>query len=818
MTEKKSKPTTQKKVLDVQVTEIFVAHNAKRRAYIEQFSFSSVNFTQKHLGTLCGFFLIRDKSPWSAHIVNFLTAEIKKEYFGIAKRNIVNSFEAALHRGNRALAELVKSDSVDWLGTLDGVVCAFDKENIHFSVTGNGIILLLRDDELIDIGQGLASDLAPENPLKTFVDTANGRLLAGDKIIITSQELLTHVPFEQLQKNARNFSRDAFPQFVSTVLTNECDIATTIIIDVLEKTIRVVPRTAVSELDDDGDDDAVVDLPKNAFGADAFVETEPGEDPLLEEVDEKVDEMVHDENGEYVDKRTGHIYVKDEDGLPEQNAFSPFINQTKDFLSDASYATKKRTGKIHRRAIAVIIDLPEILLVLIKRIAPRTGTPTLPPEFPINDSQEKSLPAISEPAVQSFTDADPTHNEPSLYRKMRDQSKKTPAPHPASIAVTDENESQSYTDRARNVVRTAVRYIGAGSGYFWDAIVETAKKIFRRGATTIKTRVTARHENSTATHSSDAPSYFRRLSGYWRDMTTKTKLTALGIIAGIIIVPILWQSLRTPSDTSTTPQADIVIDTGVGEPEITPIVQSAAAIVSEEADSIGVFKIDTGILVAHDQELTQIDDSQTTQKVALPSDSGSLVHATYMEDLKFLFFITDSDKLYSYSPLTGEFTPQTITPAIASADVEALSAYTSYLIYTHENKVTRYTRTSDGFDQPRERLDSAQDLSDLSSQSVDGSIYIVNDKKLLIIEGGVVVDRTLPGGITPTLVFAANGGTFVWVMDTSSKTLYAMNKETLTEEKRIDDPLFEDATALVVDEANNTVYFTTSADTRKISY
>lgn len=72
-------------LLDVKVSDVFVVQNSKKRAFVEQFNHKGINFTQKKLGTLFGFFIVRDFSSSSANIVNFLTAEIKKEYFAFPK-------------------------------------------------------------------------------------------------------------------------------------------------------------------------------------------------------------------------------------------------------------------------------------------------------------------------------------------------------------------------------------------------------------------------------------------------------------------------------------------------------------------------------------------------------------------------------------------------------------------------------------------------------------------------------------------------------------------------------------------------------------
>ena len=65
----------------------------------------------------------------------------------------------------------------------------------------------------MDISEGLASDEAKQHPLKTFVDISNGQLAAGDKIIITSPELL------DLISNSKDTSQNSI---VEKIISMSC--------------------------------------------------------------------------------------------------------------------------------------------------------------------------------------------------------------------------------------------------------------------------------------------------------------------------------------------------------------------------------------------------------------------------------------------------------------------------------------------------------------------------------------------------------------------------------------------------------------------
>ena len=332
MTQKKKKCIKKNMLLDIDVSDVFVVKNSRKRAFIEYFNYSSVNFTQKNLGTILGFFIVRNETPLSENIVNFLASEVKKKYFSPIQKPIEEKFESTLRHINRALEEIANVGNVEWLGHIDGAVCAIDEKSIYFSVTGNAHILLLRDQTLMNISEGLASAGAAEYPLKTFVDISNGNLYEGDKIIITSQELLDLISFEELQKNAIRFGQENFIQFIQTVLTNECAIATTTIVDVTcKKQPQLTPFQEPKP------------IPTNLFDATAF--NKKGDEPSLPPTKHLGDKLpqIQDKPKEYTDPRTGHIHIQDEgEEMPQKPSFVLLLQEKSADIYDAlkTYTTK----------------------------------------------------------------------------------------------------------------------------------------------------------------------------------------------------------------------------------------------------------------------------------------------------------------------------------------------------------------------------------------------------------------------------------------------------------------------------------------------
>ncbi|HDH07478.1 MAG TPA: hypothetical protein ENG89_00465, partial [Candidatus Moranbacteria bacterium] len=291
------------------ISTILVANDKDLRPYIELFEYTGENIVQQQLGTLLGTFEIRDDSEDSAYIVNFLTSVAKKEYFINTKRPAAESFEAALHKVNLALSELANHGNVSWLGKLDAAICVLERNYFHFSVAGNAKVLLLRNNIITDISEDLASDESEPHPIKTFTNISSGKLEKDDKLIITGEDLFHVFSLTEIKKGASRFDNEKFVQFIKTALINELEIAGTIIINVFKEKL---------------DTEQVDEKPKkekkgilNAFSEKAF------ENPKTPEIIQGEDKK---KKIEYIDQKTGHIYVKGEyRGRGEDNFFNNLL-------------------------------------------------------------------------------------------------------------------------------------------------------------------------------------------------------------------------------------------------------------------------------------------------------------------------------------------------------------------------------------------------------------------------------------------------------------------------------------------------------------
>ena len=348
MQRKATENYSQKQELRTIVTDIFVVNQHKYRPYIELFHYAPTNITEQKFGTLLGFFHVRDYSDDSAYVVNFLTSVIKKEYFSKMQRSPAESFEAALQKVNIALAELAKHDNVSWLGKIDAAACALVGNTVHFSVSGDARFLLLRKNILSDISDGLASEEATENPMKTFLDVASGQMEDGDKIIATTPELFTLFSLAELSRNAQRFSSNDFSQFITTALTNELTLAGTIVVDVTKTTPPVMqerkplPVTATA----------------NAFSSTSFTKATRKEKQSKKDPSEE-------NASDYIDQRTGHIYIHENTENPQERGqtVSPTMFSAREHASDI--VRDVRASMTHG-----LIVIKESSIHFLKRVGP----------------------------------------------------------------------------------------------------------------------------------------------------------------------------------------------------------------------------------------------------------------------------------------------------------------------------------------------------------------------------------------------------------------------------------------------------------------
>lgn len=187
--------------------------------FTNSFNYHSDDYFHKNTGSLFGVIQVSDHSKNSEYLPNLLTSIIKKSFYSHSKKTTEENFEASLKKANLALADLAEHDIVEWNNNLQAMVGVFNNSSILFTQVGNILILLGRDDRLINLSEPISS--ANIHPIKTFKDVVVGEVQSDDKIIIATSAILDIFNMEDLSRLFKTFSSKEFDELLLKTITKE---------------------------------------------------------------------------------------------------------------------------------------------------------------------------------------------------------------------------------------------------------------------------------------------------------------------------------------------------------------------------------------------------------------------------------------------------------------------------------------------------------------------------------------------------------------------------------------------------------------------
>lgn len=789
---KSSEKNGQSTVLEKFPTEILVARGRSFEPFVKTFIQSGENVSSLDLGTLVGVFEVDERSEDSAYIVNFLASVAKKEYFGNPRRGAVESFEAALHKVNLALAELVKHGNVAWLGSFHGVIGAFEKGGMHFSATGQGSILLLRNDTLTDIGEGLASDEASVHPIKTFIEISSGRLLAGDRIIFSSPELLRLFSQEDLIKNALRMDEGQFDQFLKTALVNELDMAGTIVMHIKEGT--QAPKKAPEKKPEPVRAASTI---QNVFSQSAF--SKKASEAQAET--EKDASAAEEPQSEYIDSKTGHIYVQGND--PIEPAAHPALERLSLFSQEigaslrASVGTQSKWFRKMRKQSAIALaestesmqsaadrmfaafrrclanrkrirkeqDEQRALTIETKPPIAATTPPVAPPLDAIRPAPEQPSPTtpIAPPTAPIPEEVEiPLFIREKLaafYRKEHAQSAQ-PSPETATIEVheTAVISVTPISEKAVLIVSSVFRSVRPVAASVASTTTKLGGQLLRNTLKTAKKSVSA-------------------LSA----LPPKRRLIVLGSSLALLGAAGTFALLS-----NDTPES-------VSAPAPEPAETAAAPAYVEEKNAKQLNALTTilrrnGITDAvtlHGQAYAissqSIYDISGDREYQIPSGSGQVVLSTPMDDLRLIFLYTDQGKLFAWSPISRTFAENTLTLP-QGARVQSIGTYLTYL-YTLDGmsgQIYRFPRADGGFGTPASWLRESLTTDEHARMAVSESIFASSDGASLKRFFRGRPDKDLETTHTPlsiTSIASRSDVSAAYALDTVSGRIIIWNKD-----------------------------------------
>lgn len=735
-------------VLEKNFREIVVGSGRSQEPYVIAFHYASDNVSGSPLGTLFGFFEVEIHDQDAAYIVNFLASVAKKEYFANPRRSPIESFEAALHKINVALAEIVKHGNVSWLGHLHGAIGAASENSLNFSVTGEGELYLAREESLRSISEGLAETGDEPHPLKTFTEVSSGDLHDGDLIFALSPSIWSLFSPEDLRRSLNRLGPAGFEQFLRTALVNELPVAA----------VALLTCSSPVELKKVSAKEAVSRKPAislgNVWSDRPFTEAleaktdQPAEKTPASSMDAKPEE--------YTDKKTGHIYVQaSSDEMFEETdnhwkerweLYSQELGVKLRSLQVSARKMSRRTSKESTLAIGALMGQ---LAAGNRSIGRRARTLKRAAQSRWENYQqeriEKKRTALLEAIRQDI-------DEPLAEAESEEPSERAiPSPSPLQPSMPERVIQPS--DRVRKFFNREPRPEVSVSDWVREQSADLGKRI-----PVITSAVSPAFEKLMHFLKSAviriSRQFFELIGGFRLFWNARSSKQLWLLVGGATLCLGLLAYFVWPNDTVQPTEAPIVateeapiapVFPPASEPKATLLSTSRSLSSLADGTRVVAFTpINVLPFLVTDRSVVNL---ATQESVPAPEP---IRLAAAMDDLDSIFLIAASGTLYNYSIATKQFAQNTL-PLPVGAKIDAIGAYLTYLYALDRDRGTlqRFPRTEGGFGAPANWLKESITLSADGSMAIFENVALtLKNKEPALYSRGVRSSAAFAGTVT----------------------------------------------------------------------
>lgn len=182
---------------------IYQNPKSKKNSVCGVFSYEAMNIEDAQLGNL---YLVgkisnipKKKYKNSDFLLNLLASAIKREFYSNHQRSSLAALESALQSANIYLSDFAKKGHKEWIGNLHFACLVFFENNIHVGQSGSIIAQLFRSGTMSNISRKFQNAEEPE-PIKTFSNIASGKIEKGDKIIVSTSDILDVLPAQKIKE------------------------------------------------------------------------------------------------------------------------------------------------------------------------------------------------------------------------------------------------------------------------------------------------------------------------------------------------------------------------------------------------------------------------------------------------------------------------------------------------------------------------------------------------------------------------------------------------------------------------------------------
>jgi hypothetical protein len=636
------------------ISQIQATRGRDAEHFIKIFRHEGDNVASATLGTLLGVFEIEDTSEDSKYIVNFLFSVAKNEYFCNPRREVIESFEAALHKINVALAEIVKHGNIRWLGKFHGTIAVLERNTIHLSAAGDGRIYLARNDSLSHISEGLASPEAADRPIKTFIEISSGQLIPGDRLLFLLPKAIEIISEPILERHAGQMNQERLSQFLRTAMINKLERGGAIIVDIEEAPPQSEPSTQTARKTPEKKSS----LP-NYFSETAFEKQR--KESIATALSEEHTRQETSPEPEYTDTKTGHIYVQG-DHKELSSEPSRIIQYSESFFYFSQKAIKEGWQELLRLLRSTSLKTKFFWLAATNRTQ---GTFTLLTKSSVRYLSRKTSP--EQASLQKSPESTPLQK--------------------ASFRPTSFPESVRHTENDRELPAQSESTL-APIPEIRGSRLRSLLRLIR----TLSPIALAKARNAT----SDILGHFRSL--FFR-LPIKGRIILVlvsFIIPGIFLWSFLSPETLSPASEKTSPTSELtpLPSDSIRSQETRAKDLPLPRVLLRNSDTIASTYIDDDPIIV---TRTTVEIPSKQLSIPLPDGIGTPKTVTAMQDLHLLFFLTDTGSLMTISPISRTFASN-ILPRDSSS-VGQIGAYLTYLytLSADGTTLTRFPRVQGGF-------------------------------------------------------------------------------------------------------------------------
>lgn len=800
------------KELEKKISPVLVVNNSSLKPYVELFEYSPENIYQQPLGSLVGFFEIKEYSDDSAYIVNFLTSVLKKEYYINPKRPVSESLDSALHKINMALSELVKHGNMEWLGKLNAAICVLEKNSAHFSVAGSAKIFLYRNTILSEISKDLASDSPEPHPLKTFVNVSSGRLEKDDRMLITPEDIFHILTADDLRKNFQRLEGEKLVQFLKTALSNQLEMISAIVIEMIES--EPAPEIKITN-----NQEEILEA-ANVFSEKTFANA--GAKATSEKQKTEPQQEIENEASEYTDKKTGHIYVQgEEDGSSEGGQAHLYWDITKEKIAQVWYVSKnnlRRSLSLYKKRLAKKRELVRAEKEKQKQIAieekqkikeqkiiekkrqkeqianqKKEREQAIAEEKELEKQRQLKRGEISE--ITQSTDKNPQQKEKIAEKNIAEsiQNQKSDSSFKKKLQRAIAEQKQNAIVDLRSIEKSknleTKEFDSEETIAFENHNKNSAEKNQRSeeirkifGEIFLEIRnmphdifavaklVTKKIIEKTKKMESDFDldlkpdasiglkkeshliPHFHKIKRLFASFSYTQRLYVLSAILLIFIAPFFinrWMNRPKPQTITELPSVLPAISETLANEKNINLAPEKRTILSKN-NITGVLAINSDAVIITKKSVIVINSEKQQKEYPLPDNSGIPIRTTFMKDLSLIFILTDQSKLVSFSPVSSKFAENSINfPEKNSALLIGTFMTYMYVLDPQSNQIYRYPRTTGGFGEKTSWLKEQTSLAQISDMTIDDNIYCIQNKKVIKFFKGKVQQFALETSSTP---------------------------------------------------------------------